>query len=69
MNRNPMKNSEGYPDPTAYGGLRPVIEEENALERRVTQLIKTLKYIIGLAGFELVCRIEIKDKKTGRLFR
>lgn len=69
MNRNPMKNSEGYPDPTAYEALRPLIEEENALERWVTQLIKTLKYIIGLAGFELTCRIEIKDKKTGRTFR
>ena len=69
MNTNPKKNSEGYSDPTAYEGLRPIIEEENALERRVTQLIKALKYIIGLAGFELVCRIEIKDKKTGRIFR
>lgn len=69
MNRNPMKNSEGYSDPTAYGGLRPVIEEENALERRVNQLIKTLKYITGLAGFELISRIEIKDKQTGRVFR
>lgn len=69
MNRNPMKNSEGYFDPTAYGGLQPVIEEENALERRVNQLIKTLKYITGLAGFELISRIEIKDKQTGRVFR
>ena len=69
MNRNPKKNSEGYPDPTAYEGLRPLIEEENALERRVNQLIKTLKYITGLAGFELISRIEIKDKETGRIFR
>lgn len=69
MNRNPKKNSEGYPDPTAYEGLRSIIEEENALERRVNQLIKTLKYITGLAGFELISRIEIKDKETGRIFR
>ena len=69
MNRNPKKNSEGYPDPTAYEGLRPIIEEENALERRVNQLIKTLKYITGLAGFELISRIEIKDKETGRIFK
>lgn len=69
MNRNPKRNSEGYPDPTAYEGLRPIIEEENALERRVNQLVKTLKYITGLAGFELISRIEIKDKQTGRIFR
>lgn len=69
MNRNPKRNSEGYSDPTAYEGLRPIIEEENALERRVNQLIKTLKYITSLAGFELISRIEIKDKETGRIFR
>lgn len=69
MSRNPMKNSEGYSDPTAYEGLRPIIDEENSLERRVNQLIKTLKYITGLAGFELISRIEIKDKQTGRIFR
>ena len=69
MSRNPMKNSEGYSDPTAYEGLCPIIDEENALERRVNQLIKTLKYITGLAGFELISRIEIKDKQTGRIFR
>ena len=69
MSRNPMKNSEGYSDPTAYEGLRPIIDEENALERRVNQLIKTLKYITGLAGFELISRIEIKDNQTGRIFR
>lgn len=69
MAENPKLNSEGYHDPTAYGGLRNIIKEESALERDVNALIKVLKYIIGKAGFELVGRIEIKDKKTGRVFR
>lgn len=69
MADNPKLNSEGYYDPTAYNGLRNILREENALERDVTTLIKVLKYIIGKAGFELVGRIEIKDKKTGRVFR
>lgn len=69
MDNNPKYNSEGYYDPTAYAGLRPIIQEENALERKVTFLIKVLKYIIGESGFELVNRIEIKDTKTGRLFK
>lgn len=69
MADNPKLNSEGYYDPTAYSGLRNIIKDENALERDVTMLIKVLKYIIGKAGFELVGRIEIKDKKTGRVFR
>ena len=69
MQENPKLNSEGYYDPTAYLGLRNVVRKENALEQDVTMLIKVLKYIIGKAGFELVSRIEIKDKKTGRVFR
>lgn len=69
MADNPKLNSEGYYDPTAYNGLRNILREENALEHDVTMLIKVLKYIIGKAGFELVGRIEIKDKKTGRVFR
>lgn len=66
---NPRKNSEGYSDPTAYAGLRPIIEAENALQGEVNALIKVLKYIISKSGFELVSRIEIRDKKTGRTFR
>ena len=68
-NNNPRRNSEGYSDPTAYLGLQSLIEEENALEREVNTLIKVLKYIIRNSGFELVSRIEIRDKKTGRVFR
>ena len=62
---NPFYNSEGYPDPTAYA----CIKEENELEGRVNVLIKALKSIIKLSGFELVNRIEIKDKSSGRIFR
>lgn len=69
MADNPKRNSEGYSDPTAYLGLRSIIREENALEGEVNALIKVLKYIIGKSGFELVSRIELKDKKTGRVFK
>ena len=40
-----------------------------ALEGKVNFLIKVLKFIIAESGFELLARIEIKDKKTGRCFR
>lgn len=66
---DPRKNAEGYSDPTAYEGLKPIIEEENALYREMYNLIKVLKYIIDKSGFELVNRIEIKDKKTGKVFK
>lgn len=66
---NPRKNSEGYSDPTAYEGLKPVIAEENNLFKEVSTLISVLKFIIDKSGFELVNRIEIKDRKTGRVFK
>lgn len=62
---NPFYNSEGYPNPTAFG----VIQEENELEKKTGFLIKILKFIINESGYELLNRIEIKDKKSGRVFR
>ncbi len=69
MADNPRRNSEGYYDPTAYAGMRPIIEAENALQGEVNALIKVLKYIIDKSGFDLVSRIEIRDRKTGKTFR
>lgn len=56
-------------DPTAYNALRPIMQEDAALEGKVNFLIKVLKFIIAESGFELLARIELKDKKTGRCFR
>lgn len=63
------KNSSGYSDPTAYLGTRNIIREENEQQKRVSALIGVLKYIIDAAGFDLLARIEIRDRKTGREYR
>lgn len=67
------RNKEGYPDPTAGEALGTVAKEERqeARERNaaVTSLITMLKQIISLAGFELVGRIALKDKETGKEYR
>ena len=64
-NNNPMYNAEGYADPTAFAALK----KETELENRVNLLIKILKSIIRLGGFELINRIEVKDVESGRYFR
>lgn len=73
MANYPKRNSEGYYDPTAYEGVKSIVREENALDGRVSDLVsdlvKVLKFIIRNCGFELVSRIEIKDVKTGRVFK
>ncbi len=63
------KNSEGYHDPTAGEAVGTVAREERKRSEAVTSLITMLKQIISLAGFELVGRIVLKDKETGKEYR
>ena len=63
------KNGEGYADPTAYSALAPIVRQETETEKRANTLIKTLKAIIALAGFELIGRIVVRDVKTRREFK
>lgn len=63
------KNAEGYSDPTAGTAMSNILREENEQQRRVSSLIKELKIIIDDAGFDLLARIEIRDRKTGREYR
>ncbi len=66
---NPKFNSEGYYDPTAYEGMKPIIKEEAHQQKRVSELVQVLKYIVDKAGFDVVNRIALKDKKTGKEYR
>lgn len=68
------RNPEGYADPTATiavgraARMQAEVENQEA-EKRVGDLMKTLKYIIRLAGFELAERVQIKDTRTGRVYK
>lgn len=63
------KNKEGYSDPTAHTAIRNIIQEENEQQRRVSELVGVLKYIIDKAGYDLLARIEIRDRRTGKEYR
>lgn len=67
--KNPKLNAEGYADPTAYMGMRDVIKTESEADKRAFDLVKVLKYIIRVAGFELIERIQLRDTKSGREYR
>lgn len=67
--KNPRCNSEGYADPTAYEALKPIIKEETALENKMSFIVKMFKFIAAESGFEIIHRIELKDQKTGRVFK
>jgi hypothetical protein len=62
---NLHKNCEGYADPTAY----PTLKEEQEQENRVSKLVKILRDVAGYAGFEVVGRIALRDRRTGREWR
>ena len=68
------KNQEGYADPTATIAVGKVTREQTEFEiqeseRRVNELIKVLKYTVRVAGFELTDRIQLKDIRTGRVYK
>lgn len=67
--KDPRKNAEGYADLTAYNGMKKVVREEDDADKRAFELVGVLKFIIRTAGFELTERIQLKDKRTGRVYR
>ena len=69
MNKNPMKNSEGYSDLTAYYGTREIVKEETEIERNNRNLIHAFRMIADLAEFEIVGRITLRHKKSGKVFK
>ena len=69
MSNNPKINSEGYYDQTAYEGMKQIIKEEAIQQKRVSELVQVLRYIIDKAGFVMVNRVALKDKKTGKEYK
>jgi hypothetical protein len=66
---NPKYNSEGYADPTAYLGTKDVIKVEQEADKRAYDLIHVLKYIVRQSGFELIERVQVRDKQSRREYR
>lgn len=65
MNTDPRKNDKGYPDPTPYKAIKNIEKEED----RLRKLIRTIRYICDLAGFDIEGRIILIDRKTGKEWR
>lgn len=67
------KNNEGYPDPTAGTAWNNIRREERQQEAErlsmISSLIPVMKQTAELAGFEVVGRITLKDKTTGKEYR
>lgn len=68
MNK-PWQNGSGCSDFTAYEAIKNVSAEEQKIDRAAGTVVTTIKNILELAGFELVGRIQIKHKKSGKVFK
>lgn len=68
---NPIRNQEGYMDLTRHDAVENITREEREKREaaRVTKLVHTIFYICNVAGFDVVDRIVLKDRKTGRVWR
>lgn len=65
----PWQNAEGYTDNTAYQGTKDIIRAESAAERKNRLIIQIFRLVCELAGFEIVGRVTLKEKKSGREFK
>lgn len=63
--RELMRNGEGYYDPTAGQAINNIDHEEEEFKK----LFRTLRYICGVAGFEIQGRIVIRNKESGRVWK
>lgn len=67
------RNKEGYADPTAGAAWSNIRREERQKDAdrltAISSLATVLKLTAELAGFEVVGRITLKDKATGKEYR
>lgn len=67
----PGRNQEGYCDPTASVAISHVAKEERRAEeeRTLRRIIYIMRSVAAAFNFEIVGRITLKDKGTGRIYR
>lgn len=62
---NHFRNGSGYADPTAAKVIDKELRRDR--DRRVT--IKKVKNLLNENDYELVERIKIRDKRTGKVYK
>ncbi|GHU94397.1 hypothetical protein FACS1894208_05400 [Clostridia bacterium] len=66
MNKD-FYNASGCADPTAYTAIKNV--DHDAAGENANRLIKIIKAVIAENGFVLLNRIELKELKSGTIFK
>ena len=58
-------NGEGYKDPTAD----EAVEHADRTPEPVMKVVRMLRDIAGLAGYDIVGRIHLRDRETGKEYK
>lgn len=70
---NMGRNAEHYVDPTPTTAMRNIIKDERQKEAvrldRIGNLVPLLRQMADIAGFEIMGRIPLRDKATGKEYR
>ena len=71
-NGKPWLNNSGCYDPTAFEAMKHIQREErvqNHVDEKAHELIAVIKSVLNLAGFELVERVQIRHKQSGKIYK
>lgn len=67
------RNAEHYADPTPTAAMRNICRDEYQKEAarldRIGDIVPLLRQMAGIAGFEIIGRIPLRDKATGKEYR
>ena len=67
------RNAEHYADPTPTAALRNINKDERQKEAarldKIGNLVPLLRQMADIAGFEIIGRIPLRDKATGKEYR
>jgi len=70
---NMGRNAEHYADPTPAAALRNISKDERQKEAvrldRIGSIVPLLRQMADIAGFEIIGRIPLRDKATGKEYR
>ena len=72
-NDNMSRNAEHYADPTPCAAFRSIqkgeYQKEAARLDRIGDIVPLLRQMADIAGFEIIGRIPLRDKATGKEYR
>ena len=71
-NDNMSRNAEHYADPTPGTAMRNIRKEEYQKEARLLQisiLVPMLRQIAEWSGFDIIGRVPLRDRVTGKEYR